>query len=245
MATFGFGSRSRTALGTFFAAASVAFFGLAASHAAAAEPGPTAGTSPTIATAPLPGLLLQTGPTVSIGCANAGSSQDIVKTPVLKNTASVPLAKGTALSWSASDGDASKLVLDADLPVGATLKVQGTRPGNAYRCSASYLARPDLRIKRVYLSGPMQATVEVFNADPYADAAPSKVRLDIGVCNSTLTQTLESAPVAVAKGETKAVTFTFNAMFGKLRYVAWADVGKSVNESYEKNNGWHDPSLCM
>lgn len=81
-----------------------------------------------------------------------------MKTPVLKNTAAVPLAKCTATGWEASDRDSGKLVLEADLAVGATVKVQGTKPGNAYTCSASYVAKPDLRVKKVYLSGPMQAT---------------------------------------------------------------------------------------
>lgn len=180
MGTFGFSAKM---VGGVFCGALLAVS--TTGHASAAVPAPGGVTpSPAIAAGGI-GMLALTGPIVPLGCASSGGSQDIAKSAFLKNTASVALAKGTVLSWKATDGDAGKVTLEADLAVGATVKVQGAKPGNEYTCTASYAARPDLRVKRVFLSGPMQATVELANADPYADAAPSKVRLDIGICGST------------------------------------------------------------
>lgn len=221
-----------------------AFAVFSAGHASAGETRGLGGsTSPVITTGPILDVPI-TAPVIAVGCASPGGSQDVAKTPVLKNTASVALAKGTTITWKSSDGDSGKVVLAADLAVGATVKAQGTKAGNGYTCSANYVARPDLKVKKVWLSGPMQATVELANLDPYADAPASKIRLDIGLCNTNMTQTLESSPVAVGKGQTKLVTFDYPAMFGTTRYQAWADIGDSVKESFEQNNVWYDYNLC-
>ena len=52
--------------------------------------------------------------TVFVGCSNPGSSQDVAKTPSLKNTTSYAVPKGSVLNWSANDGDKGSVTLASD-----------------------------------------------------------------------------------------------------------------------------------
>jgi|GEM_PF-4964745 len=183
---------------------------------------------------------------VSIECSNPGSAQDVAKTPVLKNTAQTTLYKGQRIRWSASDGDVGDVTLTADLPPGATVKAMG-KPGQAYTCSSSYVAQPDLKIRQAKLLSTKEALVEVQNADPYAAAGNSQVLFELRSCQTdAVLATSKSAPVSLAKGEYKALTFGIAQPFSGKTYVrAVADVEKVISESNEANNLWDGQRGCV
>ncbi len=48
-----------------------------------------------------------------VECTNPGGSQDVGKTPTLKNTTGATMKKDFLVTWSSSDGDHSQIRLEA------------------------------------------------------------------------------------------------------------------------------------
>jgi hypothetical protein len=185
---------------------------------------------------------------VSVQCSNPGSSQDVAKTPAIKNTSLTTLYKGQRINWYASDGDLGQVTLGADLPPGATVKAMG-KAGNGYTCTSSYVAMPDLKIRQAKVVSSTEAMVEVQNADPYSTAPGSAVLFELRSCNTNaVLATSKSANIALGKGEFKAITFALpaTAQVPGRKYVrAVADVDARVSESNEQNNLWNSQSSCL
>jgi hypothetical protein len=233
------GMGKKLGIGTFLGAALAVLGASSATDAKAAETATISTATTNLTRIPVPTF-------VSIACQNPGSSQDVAKTPVLKNTALTTLYKGQKLSWSSSDGDMGQVILEADLAPGATVKAMG-KPGNAYTCQSSYMPRPDLKIRLAKLVTTSQASVEVQNADPYVGASASAVFFEVRSCNTNaVLASSKSSTVALAKGEVKALTFTFaNPVSGKTYLRAVADTDKVVSESNELNNLWNSQNSCL
>ncbi len=227
------GKGAKLGLGTVIGAALVAL--------AAGTPKDASAETATISTTriPLPTF-------VSIDCQNPGSSQDVAKTPVLKNTALTTLYKGQRLSWSSSDGDYGQLTLAADLPPGGTVKAMG-KAGNAYTCKSSYIAQPDLKIRQAKMVSASQAYVELQNADPYVGAGASSVLFELRACNtSAVIATAKSSALSLSKGEIKSLSFPVAQPYSGKTYVrVVADADKKISESNEINNDWSGLDGCI
>lgn len=191
-----------------------------------------------IVTAP---LLLST---VNVGCSNPGSSQDVAKTPVLKNTTSAAIPKGYVLNWKASDGDQGSVTLQANLAPGATVRAQGTA-GNGYSCSASFNSKPDLIVKKAAWVSTSSIAVEIQNQDAWIAAGQSSVKLEVVACSGAVLQTLSLGLRSVPKAGTSALTFTATRPSGKHYLRVKADAGLQVSEKNENNNLWDAVNSCM
>ena len=72
---------------------------------------------------------------VNLKCYNPGSSQDVLKTPYIKNTTGKIIKAGSKISWRSSDGDQGSITLTKDLP--PNQEVQGSgQAGGTYTCTA-------------------------------------------------------------------------------------------------------------
>ena len=89
---------------------------------------------------------------IEIECRNPHTSQDITKTPRIKNTTGKILAKGAKILWTASDGDKGTIILQKSLA--SNIEVQGIgKAGQVYTCTA--MAEPKfLKIKPVVFDLP-------------------------------------------------------------------------------------------
>src|SRR5262245_18855622 len=149
-------------------------------------------------------MIAQTAPlavnAVFIGCANSGGHQDVAKSPSLKNTSTAAIPKGYVLSWSASDGDKGTLTLAADLAPGATVKAQGSKPGNVYTCNASFVSKPDLVIQNVsWVNNNSSVSVKLANVDAWMGAGQSNVQLEIISCKGTVLKSVVLGAGSVPK----------------------------------------------
>jgi hypothetical protein len=189
-------------------------------------------------------IALNFGTSVPIACSNPGSTQDVAKTPMLKNTTTATLPKNALVYWSASDGDKSSIRLEADLAPGASVKVTGAA-GQVYTCNAHFFSSPDLIVKSAKFADSANVAVSVENLDPWAGPGPSVVRVEVVACSSgAVLQTSDSAPISLAKGETKAITIP--ATFKTKTYLrVTADAAKSLLEKKETNNVWDTSGSCL
>jgi hypothetical protein len=184
------------------------------------------------------------GTPISLECANAGSHQDVAKTPIIKNTSGAAVAAGRTLFWKSNDGDYGSLKLQSDLAPGATVSAIG-KPGNAYSCTSHFLTSPDLTIKKAAFSTSTSASIEVQNLDAWVAAGPSVVRIEVVSCSGPVLASIDTAPLAMAKGEVKAMTVPFGATSGKKYLRVRADATGKVFERDEKNNLWDDMNTCI
>jgi len=92
---------------------------------------------------------------INLECRNPSTSQDIAKTPIIRNTTENWLAKGTKILWTASDGDQGTIILQNSLEPGGHGEVQGVgKPGQVYTCTAKAVRKlqstdAELEIKNV------------------------------------------------------------------------------------------------
>lgn len=204
--------------------------------AAAAVIAPAPRAEAQIAVAPNLGTLSIAGVPISVACKNPGSSQDVAKTPVLTNTTSYAIAKGKTIMWKSSDGDSGSLKLDADLAPGASVKAMG-KAGNAYTCSGTYLAYPDLTVASATTSS-SGYVVKVQNLDKHAYAGASAVKVEFLSCSTNLPIGSGQASLAgVSAGGAATVTVAATKP-GKSYIRVTADSGKQVVEGNETNNAW-------
>ncbi len=223
--------------------ASTGLFGLFVAAVAGIAPAASAQETYSGGIVALPLGTLSLGTSIAVECANPGSQQDVLKTPILKNTTGATLKAGMVVSWSASDGDKGSVRLSADLAPNATLKVQGSKPGQVYTCSSQFFSRPDLLISRA-APGTGGIQVDLSNADPWAGASPSVVKLEVISCSGSVLQTLNASPVAMAKGEKKTLTFAAT-MPAKSYLRVTADAQGQVGEKLETNNVWDAINSCL
>jgi hypothetical protein len=191
----------------------------------------------------VPGLTF--GTSVAIACKNPGSSQDVAKTPYLVNNTAGTLKKGQVVTWQASDGDKGSVTLAADLLPGAQLKVQGSKAGNAYTCSGFFFSKADLTVTKAMWSGSSAVAISITNKDPWVGAAPGIMHVEIRTCSGALSKSIDTAPIAIAPGETKSLTLPATMPAGKSYLRVVADNGKVVAESNESNNVWDAQNSCV
>jgi len=197
-----------------------------------------------IVMAPITGLSL--GTSIPVGCVNSGGSQDVLKTPSIKNDTGKTIPAGKTISWKSSDGDHGTVKLSADLAPGASLKVQGTKPGNAYSCSGFFFASPDLApTKGLYSPSAATVSISIANRDAFVGAASSVARVELYSCSGTLLGTTKSAPFTLGAGETKSFTLTMPSKTGKTYLKVFADDAKQVAESNEQNNILDTMNACL
>jgi hypothetical protein len=189
-------------------------------------------------------LVLQFGTAVPVECSNPGSSQDVGKTPVLKNTTGATMKKDFLVSWSSSDGDHNQLRLEADLPPGGTVKALGAA-GNAYTCTARFFSEPDLTVKAATWQGASSVKVDVQNLDSWIASKPSVVRLEVLACSGEVLHSYDSAPLTFAKGETKSISFPTAYPGGNTYLRVTADAKSAVLERNEKNNVLDGIGTCV
>jgi len=176
---------------------------------------------------------------VYIGCSNPGSSQDIAKVPVLKNTTTATIPKGYLLRWSASDGDKGTLTLAADLAPGATVKVQGTKPGNVYTCAADFHSKPDLVVKNVgWTNSNSTVSVQLGNLDAWTSAGQSSVQLETISCKGETLKAVTVGAGSVPKAGVTTVNFAATLPQQKYYFRVKADVAAQISEKSETNNVW-------
>jgi hypothetical protein len=193
-------------------------------------------------TLPAGGLMIAQSP-VGIECKNPGSSQDVAKTPSLKNTTTAAIKSGTTLFWKASDGDQGAYKLTTDLAPGASVKMMG-KPGQVYTCTSNFYSAPDLVVRRAAL-GSNSALIEIANNDPWVDAAASVARVELVSCSSgQVTSTQLSVPIAIPKGTTKSFTLS-ESPNGRSYLRVMADAQKVVAEKNETNNSWDGMNECI
>ncbi len=189
---------------------------------------------------PISGLV-----SVAVGCKNPGSSQDVAKTPILTNTSSSAIPKGRTLSWKSSDGDKGSLTLAADLAPGASIRVQGTA-GNAYTCSASFIASPDLTIQQPSWNATKGLSVKVANLDKHASAKASTVRVELRSCaGGALLSSAEVQAPSLAAGGITSVYVPVNPPSTKFYLRIAADAKKVIAESNETNNVFDAYQSCI
>ncbi len=182
---------------------------------------------------------------VFIGCANSGGQQDVAKSPSLKNTSTAAIPKGYVLSWSASDGDKGTVTLAADLAPGATVKAQGTKPGNVYTCNASFVSKPDLVIQNVsWATGNQSVSVKLANLDAWVGAGQSSVYLQMLSCKGTVLKSVMVGAASVAKGSSTNVAFAATLPQERYYFKVKADAAAQVTERNENNNLWDGISAC-
>ena len=189
-------------------------------------------------------IALNLGTAVAIQCQNPGSSQDVEKTPVIKNTTGVAIPKGHTVRWSTNGGEKGQFVLDADLAPNATVLGHGGA-GNGYQCSANFESMPDLVPSKIEWQGTTSVTVDVKNLDPWIAANASVTRLEVMSCAGQVLQSYDSAPLAIAKGETKSITFPAKYVPGKAYLRITADATTKVLERNEVNNVSDGSGSCV
>ncbi len=182
---------------------------------------------------------------VFISCANSGGQQDVAKSPSLKNTTTASIPKGYVLSWSASDGDKGTVTLAADLAPGATVKAQGTKPGNVYTCNASFQSKPDLVIQNVsWASGNQSVSVKLANLDAWVGAGQSAVALEMLSCKGSVLKSTIIGAAAVSKASSTSVSIAATLPNTKYYFRIKADAAAQVSERNENNNLWDGISSC-
>lgn len=185
------------------------------------------------------------GTAVPITCKNPGSSQDVLKTPYLVNSTSATLKKGMSVAWATSDGERGTVQLAADLPPGGQLKVQGSKPGNAYTCNASFFSKADLTVAKAAWASPSAISLSIANKDPWVGAGSSVARVEIVSCSGSVLKSMEQTTPAFAPGETKSLSINATMPSGKHYLRVVADNGKVISESNESNNVWDAINSCV
>jgi len=99
---------------------------------------------------------------VKLQCRNPGSSQDVVKTPVIKNTTGKIIKAGSKIYWRSSDGDKGTITLTKDLLPNLEVNGQGS-PASYYTCTAS---TSKLNLKTIKLRLPTGPQIDVLLAVP-------------------------------------------------------------------------------
>ncbi len=200
--------------------------------------------------APAQIMVIPTGPLtiagvpVTVACKNPGSSQDVAKTPTLTNTTSFAIAKGKTLMWKSSDGDSGSLKLDADLAPGASVKAMG-KAGNAYTCSGSFLAYPDLTVASV-TPATSGFTVKVQNLDKHAYSAGSTVRVEFLSCSTNAVIGSAQGTVSSILAGGSATALVSATKPGKSYLRITADSAKQIVEGNESNNTWTESlNVCV
>lgn len=192
----------------------------------------------------IPNLTL--GTSVAVGCANSGGSQDVAKTPYLKNDTGKTIPAGKTVFWKASDGDSGSIKLAADLPAGGSIKLQGKKPGNVYSCSANFFTSPDLVPTKAQLASSSSVSIAITNKDAFVGAGSSVARVEVYSCSGSLLASATSPTFAMAAGETKAFSLTLDKpVSGKTYVKVIADNGKQVIESNETNNSLDTMNACI
>jgi len=186
----------------------------------------------------------QLGSTVDLQCSNPGSSQDVSKTPIIKNTSGAALKKDYLVFWRTNSGDKGSFRLDADLAPNGTVLAHGG-PGNGYTCTANILSRADLVPTTAVWQGTTAVKVDVSNLDPWIAAEASTVRLEVMACSGQVLQSYDSAPLTFAKNEAKSLTFNAKFVPGKTYLRVTADATSKVLERNEKNNVLDGASSCV
>jgi len=185
------------------------------------------------------------GTSISVSCMNSGSSQDVAKTPYLKNETGKTIPAGKTISWKASDGDSGSVKLAADLAPGATVKLQGTKPGNVYSCSAFFFTNPDLVPVKAQLASSSSVAISIINKDAFVGAGSSVAHVEVYSCSGTLLASADTAAFSMAAGETKSFTLPIKAVSGKTYLKVFADNGKKILESNESNNVLDTMNACI
>jgi hypothetical protein len=182
---------------------------------------------------------------VFISCSNSGGQQDVAKSPSLKNTTTATIPKGYVLSWSASDGDKGTVTLGSDLAPGATVKAQGTKPGNVYTCNASFQSKPDLVIQNVtWATGNQSLAVKLANLDAWVGAGQSAVHLEMLSCKGTVLKSAMVGAGSVPKAGSTNVSFSATLPQQKYYFRIKADAASQISERNEGNNLWDGISAC-
>ncbi|HVJ21377.1 MAG TPA: CARDB domain-containing protein [Polyangiaceae bacterium] len=177
--------------------------------------------------------------TVYVGCANPGSSQDVAKTPSLKNTTTSAIPKGSVLRWSANDGDKGTVTLAADLAPGATVKAQGIKPGNVYTCNANFQPKPDLIVKKVsWVNNNSAVAVEIGNLDAFIGAGQSAVKFEMVSCQGAVLKTATLQAASLPKSGVTSINVAATLPQTKFYFRVRADVAGQVSERNETNNLW-------
>ena len=189
-------------------------------------------------------IAIQLGSSVSLGCQNPGSSQDVEKTPIIKNTTGVKLDKGHIIWWHTNGGETEHFALAADLLPGATTLGSGG-PGNGYSCTANIFSMPDLIPSKVEWLGTTALKVDVKNLDPFVPSEAAVTRLEVMSCSGDVLQTYDSAPMTFAKNEAKTITFPAKFVPGKAYLRITADATKKVLERNETNNVYDGSGSCV
>ena len=186
------------------------------------------------------------GTSIPVSCVNSGSSQEIAKTPSLKNDTGKTIPAGKTISWKASDGDYGSLKLAADLPAGGTVKLQGKKPGNVYTCSAFFFASPDLQpTKGMYSPSTSTVAISITNKDAFVGAGSSVARVELYSCSGTLLGSNKTPAFSLVAGETKSFTLTIPGSAAKTYLKVVADNDKQVAESVESNNILDTMNSCI
>jgi hypothetical protein len=200
--------------------------------------------APKTAEADLITVPLYLGSYVAVGCSNAGGSQDVAKTPVLKNTTGATITAGHTLFWKSSDGDSGSVKLASDLVPNAWVEGMG-HPGNAYSCTSNFTEWSDLKVQSAAFTGLTTAQVTVANIDPFVDAGASVTRVQVVSCSGPVLASMDLSPIAIGKGQSKVFNVTFRAQSGRKYLHIVADVNKQVIEGNEQNNVWDDEGTCI
>ncbi len=181
---------------------------------------------------------------VYIGCANPGSSQDVGKTPTLKNTTTTTIPKGYVLKWNSSDGDSGSVTLDANLAPGATIKGVG-KAGNVYSCTSNFTSKPDLVVKKVaFASG--SVSVDIANLDAWVGSASSYAQVQLMSCNAgTVLSSVTKSVGTLAKNSTTTVAFATTLPGVRYYFRVKADSNGQITEKNENNNLWDTYNSCL
>jgi hypothetical protein len=184
---------------------------------------------------------------VTVACADPGTGQEAGKKPKITNNTGFVIPKGRVVDWKTDDGDKGSITLTEDLADGASVNGAGTQ-SKAYTCSASFNAGdPDLVVRSAVWES-TEVKLQIKNGNQFAAAGPSVTRVTFFKCNGSLIGTADSPAVAVAKGETKAISIPTPANFkpeGKTFLLVKADAKKAVTESNEDNNDWDGKRACQ
>ena len=189
-------------------------------------------------------IVLNLGTAVPLQCQNPGSQQDVAKTPVIKNTTGATIPKSHLIRWATNSGDKGEIHLEADLAPGATVIGQGGA-GNGYQCSATFQSMPDLVPWKAEWQGTSALKVEVKNLDPWVPTDGSVVRVQVMSCSGAVLQAYDSAPLAIAGGQVKAVTVPATFVPGKAYLRITADATTKVLERNEVNNVMDGSGSCI
>ena len=227
---------TKKAMVGFLAAFGVAAVSVAGPATASDAPAISPTSVSTIAVSPATAMQLL--PSVSLACSGMGASDVRHRGHSIKNTTGHPIPAGTSVHWTSSDKGSGSVKLAKDLAPNDTIDVIEPGQTNGYTCNASfYPGNADFVIKGIAHNG-TSAVVTIANANPWTDAAASKVKVDAMNCLSTTVGSVTLAVPKIPKGGSVQVTATLP---GSDYVRATANSDGAVPETNKANNAGVSP----